>query len=66
MCTKTLLWILGAIITMNMAFFGYTIGHVNNLEVKVDSNRAQFLRIETQLSAISTDIQWIKRELNNQ
>ncbi len=64
LCKKMATWIGGIIITLVGLLFGYSLSAIENLENKVDRNNAQFMRIESQLSQIQTDIIWVKRELN--
>ena len=64
LCKKTMIYVFGLLASINLAFFGYTMAVISGLEAKVEANQAQFLRIETQLSQIQTDLLWIKKEIN--
>jgi hypothetical protein len=61
---KILMWIFGILFTLTLSLFGYVLASVETLDSKVESSNHQFIKIETQLSQIQTDLIWIKKELN--
>ncbi len=62
---KHLLTIVVLITTIILSFFGFIVGTINEIEQKVEDSQFQFMKIESRLSKIQTDLIWIKQSLNH-
>ncbi len=51
--------------TLMLSIVGYTLSCIATTESKIDNTRLEYIRIESRLAEIQTDILWIKREINN-
>ncbi len=54
----------GALLTIILAIFGYTMGAVDNLEQKLERTNIEYTKIQSQLSQIQTDLVWLKQEIS--
>lgn len=56
--------IAGALLTIILAIFGYTMGAIGNLEQKLETTNTEYTKIQSQLSQIQTDLVWLKQEIS--
>jgi len=54
----------GALLTIILAIFGYTMGAIGNLEQKLETTNTEYTKIQSQLSQIQTDLVWLKQEIS--
>ena len=60
---KTFQWIAGIIITVLMVIFGFVFNEISSVDAKYNECQVGIANIQSQLSSLNTNIEWIKEKL---